>query len=88
MAMLSPTKASLIKAVKQGHMTTWSGLTKDAINKHLKLTPETAMGHMNQKRQNIHYTSKVLLNYSHSRIPRYAPALMHEKIQAPREPPN
>jgi hypothetical protein len=29
-----------------------------------------------------------LLNYSHSRIPRCAPARMHGHIQAPREPPN
>jgi hypothetical protein len=30
------------------------------INKHFKLTPATAMGHMNQKRQNIHSTSKAV----------------------------
>jgi hypothetical protein len=33
-------------------------LAEDAINKHLKLTPATAMGHMNQRRQNIRATSK------------------------------
>jgi hypothetical protein len=33
-------------------------LTEDAINKHLKLTPSTAMGHMNQRRQNIRSTLK------------------------------
>jgi hypothetical protein len=51
---------AFIKAVKQGHLTTWPGLTEDSINKHLKLTPATAMGHMNQKRQNIRSTSKVV----------------------------
>jgi hypothetical protein len=56
--MFSPTKSALIKAIKQGHLTTWPGLTEDAINKHLKMTPATAMGHMNQKRQNIRSTSK------------------------------
>jgi hypothetical protein len=30
----------------------------DAINKHLKMTPAKVMGHMNQRRQNIHSTSK------------------------------
>jgi hypothetical protein len=50
--MFSPTKTTFIKAMKQGHITTWTGLTEDAINKHLKMTPATAMGHMNQKRQN------------------------------------
>jgi hypothetical protein len=57
--MFSPTKAALIKAVKQGHLATWPGLTEGAINKHLKATLATAMGHMNQKRQNIRSTSKV-----------------------------
>jgi hypothetical protein len=57
-AMFIPTKEALIKAVKQGHFTSWPGLIGYAINKHLKLTPATAMGHMNQKRQNIHSTSK------------------------------
>jgi hypothetical protein len=59
-AIFSPIKAALLKAVKQGHISTWPGLTEDTINKHLKLTPATAMGHMNQKRQDIHSTSKAV----------------------------
>jgi hypothetical protein len=47
----------MLQAVKDGHLITWPGLTEDAINKHLKLTPATAMGHMNQRRRNIRYTS-------------------------------
>jgi hypothetical protein len=46
-AIFSPTKAALIKAIKQGNITTWPGLIEDAINNHLKLTPATAMEHMN-----------------------------------------
>jgi hypothetical protein len=46
----------LLQAVQKGHLITWPGLTEDAINKHLKMMPVTAMGHMNQKRQNIHST--------------------------------
>jgi hypothetical protein len=57
-ALISPTKSSMLQAVKDGHLITWPGLTEDAINKHLKLTPATAMGHMNQRRQNIRSTSK------------------------------
>jgi hypothetical protein len=57
-ALFSPTKAAMLQAVKDGHLITWHGLTEDAINKHLKLTPVTAMGHMNQRRQNIRSTSK------------------------------
>jgi hypothetical protein len=56
--MFSPIKAALLKAVKQGHLATWPGLTEDAINNHIKLTPAAAMGHMNQKWQNIGSTSK------------------------------
>jgi hypothetical protein len=57
-ALFSPTKAAMLQAVKDGHLITWPGLTEEAINKHLKLTPATAMGHMNQRRQNIRSTSK------------------------------
>jgi hypothetical protein len=57
-AMFSCTKSALIHAVKKGHLATWPGLTEEAINRHLKLTPATAMGHMNQKRQNIRSTKE------------------------------
>jgi hypothetical protein len=60
-AMFSCTKYALIHAVKKGHLATWPGLTEEAINKHLKLTPETAMGHMHQKRQNIWSTKEKVL---------------------------
>jgi hypothetical protein len=52
-ALFSPTKSAMLQAVKDGHLITWPGLTEDAINKHLILTPATAMGHINQRRQNI-----------------------------------
>jgi hypothetical protein len=50
-ALFSPTKSAMLQAVKDGHLITWPGLTEDAINKKLKLTPATAMGHMIQRRQ-------------------------------------
>jgi hypothetical protein len=52
-ALFSLTKSAMSQAVKDGHLITWPGLTENAINKNLKLTPATAMGHMNQGRQNI-----------------------------------
>jgi hypothetical protein len=52
----------MLQAVKDGHLITWTGLTEAAINKHLKLTPATAMGHMNHRRQNIRSTSKAPIN--------------------------
>jgi hypothetical protein len=57
-ALFSPTKAEMLRAVKDGHLITWPGLTEDAINKHLRLTPATAMGHMSQRRHNIRSNSK------------------------------
>jgi hypothetical protein len=56
--IFSPTKSAFLHAVKNGHLITWPGLNEQAINIHLKLTPATAMGHMNQSRQNIRSTSK------------------------------
>jgi hypothetical protein len=55
-ALFSPMKSAMLQAVKDGHLITWPGLTEDAINKHLKLAPATAMGHMNQRRQDIRST--------------------------------
>jgi hypothetical protein len=57
-SLFSPTKSAMSQAVKDGHLITWPGLTEDAINKHLKLTPATTMCHINQRRQNIRFTSK------------------------------
>jgi hypothetical protein len=57
-ALFSPTKSALLQAVKDGHLITWPGLTEDAIHKKLKLTPATATGHINQRRQNIRSTPK------------------------------
>jgi hypothetical protein len=57
-SMFIPTKSALLHSVKNGHLVTWPGLTEEAINKHLKLTPATTMGHMSQRRQNIRSTSK------------------------------
>jgi hypothetical protein len=41
-------------------------LTEDAINKHLKLTLVTAMGHMNQRRQNVRSTLKASIDKQQS----------------------
>jgi hypothetical protein len=57
-SMFSPTKYALLQTVKNDHLITYPGLTEQAINKHLKLTPATTMGHMNQWRQDIRSTSK------------------------------
>jgi hypothetical protein len=56
--MFSPTKSALLQAVNNGHLVTWPGLTEKVINKNLKLTPATNMGHMNQRCKNIRSRSK------------------------------
>jgi hypothetical protein len=60
-SIFSCTKSALVHAIKKGHLTTWPGLTVEAVNKHLKLTPATAMGHMNQRRQNTRSTKQKLI---------------------------
>jgi hypothetical protein len=51
-------KTAMLQAVTDGHLITCPGLTEDTINRHMKLTPATATGHMNQRRQNIRSTSR------------------------------
>jgi hypothetical protein len=55
--MSSPTKSAVLKAVKKGHLTTSPGFNEQAINKYLKMTPATEMGHIHQRRQHILSTS-------------------------------
>jgi hypothetical protein len=61
--MFSPTKSALLQAVKNVNLVTCPGLTEKAINTHIKLTPATTMGHMNQRRQNIRSSSKTPITY-------------------------
>jgi hypothetical protein len=68
-ALFSATKSALLQAVKKGHLVAWPVLTEDAINKHLKLTPATSMGRMNQRRQNIRSTSKTPITASIENVP-------------------
>jgi hypothetical protein len=49
-SLCSPMIYAMLQAVKDGHLIMWPGLTEDAINIHLKLRPDNAMGHMNQRR--------------------------------------
>jgi hypothetical protein len=50
-----------LQAVKNGYLISWPGLTEQAINKNLKPTPVTAMGHLNQCRENIRSTPKTTI---------------------------
>jgi hypothetical protein len=57
-AMFICTNYALIHTVNKGHLATWPGLTEDAINKYLNLTPATTMVNITQKRQNIRSSNK------------------------------
>jgi hypothetical protein len=68
-ALVSPTKYALLQAVKNGHLVTWPGLAEEAINKHLRLVPATAVGKLNQRRQSIRSTSKTPITAAIDDVP-------------------
>jgi hypothetical protein len=59
-ALLIKTKSALLKTVRQVHLIMRPGLAEDATKNYLKMTPTTAMGHMNKKRQKIRSTSNTV----------------------------
>jgi hypothetical protein len=46
----SPVKSTWIKAIKNGKFASWSGLTEQAVGKHLSKSVATVKGHLNQER--------------------------------------
>jgi hypothetical protein len=66
--MFSCTKSALVHAIKRENLATWPGLTVEAVNKDLKLTSTTAMGHMNQRRQNTRSTKPKLIAQDNDNI--------------------
>jgi hypothetical protein len=55
-ACFSPVKSTWITAIKNGHFTSWPGLTQQAVEKHRSKSTSTAKGHLNQQRQNARTT--------------------------------
>jgi hypothetical protein len=55
-ACFSPVKSTWIAAIKNGHFTSWPGLTEQAVENHLSKSTSTTKGHLNQKRQNARTT--------------------------------
>jgi hypothetical protein len=51
--MFQPCKKS---AIKNGHFTSWPGLTEQAVEKHLSKSTSTTKVHLNQQRQNARTT--------------------------------
>ena len=58
--LFSPTKKTLVKAIKNNQLTTWSGLTSDDVRKHLPdSSTATDKGHMKRQRKGICLTTKI-----------------------------
>jgi hypothetical protein len=55
-ACFSPVKSTWITAIKNGHFSSWPGLTEHAVEKHLSKSTSTTKGHLNQQRQNARTT--------------------------------
>jgi hypothetical protein len=55
-ACFSPVKSTWITETKNGHFTSWPGLTEHAVEKHLSKPSSTTKGHLNQQRQNARTT--------------------------------
>jgi hypothetical protein len=55
-ACFRPVKSTWITAIKNGHFTSWPGLTEQAVEKHLSKSTSTTKCHLNQQRQNARMT--------------------------------
>jgi hypothetical protein len=67
--------------MKQGHLIAWNGLAQDAINKNLRITPATAMGHMghmNQKDKTFFQPARKCRSHQTWRT-QHSPLLAQEK---------
>ena len=62
-ACFSPVPSTFIKAIDNGHFSTWPGLTTKLIKTHLPKSMATEKGHLKQERQRLQSTSKSSLNY-------------------------
>jgi hypothetical protein len=54
----SPTKATWLKAIKQGFYQSWPGLTHAAAGKYFPTSMDMHKGHMDQSRKNVRSTKK------------------------------
>ena len=57
-AIFNPNTASLLKAIKQGLLKTWPGLTEKLIKNHFDKSRNTTMGHLYMRRQRLKSTKE------------------------------
>ena len=55
-ALFSPSKSTLLQAIRNNNLIGWPGLTVDNVTKYLSETPATAKGHLDQHKTNIRST--------------------------------
>ena len=56
----SPSKSTLLHAIRNNHLIGWPGLTVKNVNKYLNATPATAKGHLDQHCQNLQSTTETI----------------------------
>jgi hypothetical protein len=71
----SPTKSTFVDALKNNHFVGWPALNTPLVQRHLDLQESTLMGHMDQQRQNVRSTQRLI-------------AQSPEEIAADMEPPH
>jgi len=58
LTLFSPTKSTLLAAIRNNHFVGWPGLTEHNVKRYLTLQEPTIMGHMDQQRQGTRSTSR------------------------------
>ena len=64
-ACFSPTKSTFLKAIKNGNLDGWPGLTVTSVNKHLDTIEATEKGHMKMERQGLQSTKGASKHNNH-----------------------
>jgi hypothetical protein len=62
-ACFSPTPTTLIKAIQNGYLSSWPGLTTELISKHLPPQPATIKGHLDQEAKGLQSTKASSSNH-------------------------
>ncbi len=59
LTLYSPTKSTLLAAIRNNHFVGWPGLTERNVQRYLTLQEPTIMGHMDQQRQGTRSTQRM-----------------------------
>ena len=78
--LFSPTKTTLLKAVRNNHLIGWPGLTITNITKYLDETPATAKGHLDQHKQNLQSTKLQPSTDEHNLLPTTEKIRTHQAL--------